>query len=83
MLKGEQPDTMGHPKRTPIVLFRNRRNVTQCHGYSCPESPRMPSRWGPYVAKIMEESEWRKEVTHEEVRWRLVRVSVPDAHSGT
>tara|TARA_Y100001935_G_scaffold103613_1_gene86091 strand:- start:1442 stop:1606 length:165 start_codon:yes stop_codon:yes gene_type:complete len=28
----------------------------------------------------MEESEWRKEVTHEEVRWRLARESVLDVH---
>ena len=67
---------MGHPSRTPIVSFRNRRNVAQCHGYSCPERPRTPSRWGPCVVEIMEESEWRREVTHEEVRWRSARVSV-------
>ena len=42
MLKGEQPDTMGHPLRTPIVSFHIRGNGAQCHGFSQPESPRTP-----------------------------------------
>ena len=47
--------------------------MAQCHGYSCPESPRTPSRWGHCVVEIMEESEWQREVTHEEVRWHLAK----------
>ena len=74
---------MGHPSRTPPVSVRIRRKGAQCHGYSLPESPRMPSRWGHCVVEIMEESEWRKEVTHEEVRWRSARVSVLDDHLAT